>query len=355
MMYYNYYLPILNYKLYKHNHLSNLYSTDSRNMYTELELLTRWKSISDNYKHLHEESYSYFFRLNNGLMIPIIALSTCSGGINVIFSFQETTWYIQLITGIFGFSVAMLSSVYNFLNVPEYQEKHDMYSVHFDQLSRTIDMELVLYASKSKTYASLPEFIKIVKTNMDRLIENAPPIPKHILDKLMINSTIDTTIYPTNSYKRRTTFEKDVFGTPYTLPSNEHSIYPPSTLAIPTELSTSFPLTSTSSESQSKYRNSLDISGSDTSFDLDISENIKQCELMKKNNMFNKPTQFTIESSNISIAIPDVSNDIRKCETLKKSFDLAKIRPRKNSRIELRNAILDSLDDSSTSPSSPST
>ena len=313
-------------------------------MYNELELLTRWKSISDNYKRLHEESYSYFFRLNNGLMIPIIALSTCSGGINVIFSFQETTWYIQLITGIFGFSVAMLSSVYNFLNVPEYQEKHDMYSVHFDQLSRTIDMELVLYASKSKTYASLPEFIKIVKTNMDRLIENAPPIPKHILDRLIIK---DIHVSQTNSYENKT------FSTP--LPSNEHSIYPPSKLAIPNELSTSFPLTSTSSESQSKDRNSLELSSSDTSCDLDISENIKKCELMKKNNNFNKPTQLTIESSNVSIAISDVCNDIRKCETLKKSLDLSRNRPRKNSRIELRNAILDSLGDYSESPSSPST
>ena len=150
-------------------------------MHNELQLLSKWKDICDNYKHLHEESYAYFFRLNNGLMIPIITLSTCSGSISIIFSLQESAWYFQLIAGVFGLSVGLLSGIYNFLSVPEFQEKHYIYAVNFDQLARTIDMELVLYKSSNKTYASLPEFIKIVKTNLDRLIENAPSIPEHIL------------------------------------------------------------------------------------------------------------------------------------------------------------------------------
>lgn len=150
-------------------------------MRDELQLLSRWKDICDNYKHLHEESYAYFFRLNNGLMIPIITLSTCSGSISIIFSLQESAWYFQLIAGVLGLSVGLLSGIYNFLGVPEYQEKHDIFAVNFDQLARTIDMELVLYRSSNKMYASLPEFVKFVKTNLDRLIENAPPIPEHIM------------------------------------------------------------------------------------------------------------------------------------------------------------------------------
>ena len=155
-------------------------------MHNELQLLSKWKDICDHYKHLHEESYAYYFRLNNGLMIPIITLSTCSGSISIIFSLQESAWYFQLIAGVFGLSVGLLSGIYNFLSVPEFQEKHDIYAVNFDQLARTIDMELVLYKSSNKTYASLPEFIKIVKTNLDRLIENAPSIPEHIMKKMDI-------------------------------------------------------------------------------------------------------------------------------------------------------------------------
>lgn len=42
-------------------------------------------------------------------------------------------------------------------------------------------MELVLFKNDSKTYNSLGEFIKIVKTELDKLIDNGPFIPSHIV------------------------------------------------------------------------------------------------------------------------------------------------------------------------------
>ena len=42
-------------------------------------------------------------------------------------------------------------------------------------------MELVLCKNKSKTYASLAEFIKIIKSEIDHLVDNGPYIPVHIL------------------------------------------------------------------------------------------------------------------------------------------------------------------------------
>ena len=151
---------------------------------SEFELLSKWKAICENYSQLHEQSYIYYKRLNNGLMIPIITLSTCGGSINVILSLQHAQWYYQLCMGFFGLFVGLLSGIYNCLNVPEYQEKHDIFSHSFDQLARTIDMELVLFVSKNDTYSSLQEFIKIVKSNLDKLTENAPSIPEFILVKM---------------------------------------------------------------------------------------------------------------------------------------------------------------------------
>ena len=45
-------------------------------------------------------------------------------------------------------------------------------------------MELVLFETKYKTYTSLEEFIKMMRTRLDRFIENAPPIPNKVLKEL---------------------------------------------------------------------------------------------------------------------------------------------------------------------------
>ena len=73
------------------------------------------------------------------------------------------------------------SSMYNFLEIPQLQEQHNLYSARFEKYGRTIEMELVLCKNKSKTYASLAEFIKIIKSEIDHLVDNGPYIPVHIL------------------------------------------------------------------------------------------------------------------------------------------------------------------------------
>ena len=119
-------------------------------------------------------------------MISIITFSTSGGTLNVLMSFGTSKWYIQLVVGFFGLLTAILSAVHNFLDVPESQERHNMYSSGFGQIVRAIDMEIVLANTKNESYASLGEFIKIIKNDIDRLISNAPPIPEHLLDETTI-------------------------------------------------------------------------------------------------------------------------------------------------------------------------
>lgn len=156
---------------------------------TELELLGRWFEICNNYSHLHHLSFDYYRKVNYLMMMPIMIITTVTGSFNVVLSFYPTLIYIQIVLGVLGLIAGMISSMYNFLEIPQLQEQHNMFSARFEKYGRTIEMELVLYKNKSKTYASLAEFIKIIKSEIDHLVDHGPFIPSHILrnDSLRMN------------------------------------------------------------------------------------------------------------------------------------------------------------------------
>ena len=148
---------------------------------TELELLGRWFEICNNYSHLHQLSFEYYRKINYVMMLPIMMITTFTGSFNLVLSFYPTLVYLQIMLGILGLFAGMISSVYNFMEIPQLQEKHNLHASTFEKYGRSIEMELVLCKNKSKTYASLAEFIKIVKTEIDHLVDNGPFIPSNIL------------------------------------------------------------------------------------------------------------------------------------------------------------------------------
>lgn len=156
---------------------------------TELELLGRWFEICNNYSHLHHLSFEYYRKVNYFMMLPIMLITTVTGSFNLVLSFHPTLIYIQIVLGVLGLFAGMISSMYNFLEIPQLQEQHNLHSSQFEKYGRTIEMELVLYKNKSKTYASLAEFIKIIKAEIDHLVDHGPFIPAHILqnNSLSIN------------------------------------------------------------------------------------------------------------------------------------------------------------------------
>ena len=186
----------------------------------EIHLLKRWKNITNSFETLHQNSYEYYKKINYGLMIPVILLTTISGIFNMVLSFNTTDcsddindFPLQIMLSSFSLTAGALTTLYNFLNVPTYQESHNMHSSEFNKLYREIEMELVLYQSSNKTYTSLAEFIKITKTNLDRLIENAPPIPTFILSKHFkkdINEHNNNNIDKIEMYDASITSEEDV-------------------------------------------------------------------------------------------------------------------------------------------------
>lgn len=154
----------------------------------EITLLREWNDFTKTYELLHFKSYTYFRYINYGLMIPIIILTSMSGSANIILSAisssdckKDSVDYPQLVVGFTTIIAAMLTTIYNFMKVPEFQQRHLTHSSDFNKLSREIEMELVLFESTHKTYSSLEEFIKTMRTRLDRFIESAPPIPNKVM------------------------------------------------------------------------------------------------------------------------------------------------------------------------------
>lgn len=157
----------------------------------EFELLARWFEICTTYQKLHNTASAYYRKLNYMLMIPITTLLTFSGGVNLGLSFYKNVFEMQVVLGVFGIFVGMLSSVYNFMEIPRSQETHSLYAASFEKHARGIEMELVISSDTSKTYATLGEYIKILKNDIDKLVDTGPFIPAHILQQYKNGDTRD--------------------------------------------------------------------------------------------------------------------------------------------------------------------
>jgi hypothetical protein len=116
-------------------------------------------------------------------MIPLIIMSTITGTAN----FAQNTFptvirpYIPAIIGAVNLFCAILTTLYQFLKISENMEAHRITSINFGKYSRNITVELSLPVKDRSTGGA--ECVKVSRTEIDRLIEQSPSIPKHVLDK----------------------------------------------------------------------------------------------------------------------------------------------------------------------------
>ena len=154
-------------------------------------LLGEWNVYCQLNSRMHDASRSRYKKLNHGLMIPALLLSsvaslgaTSIGAMGLGHSNATTSavdWPL-LMVGVVGLASTCMLSVHRLMNAAELQREHDLYSDMFTTLANEIDMQLVLDESGvSKMFTSKHEFVKYCKGRMDVLIDKAPPIPKTIM------------------------------------------------------------------------------------------------------------------------------------------------------------------------------
>jgi hypothetical protein len=145
------------------------------------KLLQEWAEVASSYRWLHHKCYMEYKKKNFLYMIPIIIMSTITGTAN----FAQETFplvirpYIPEIIGAINLIAAIITTIYQYLKISEYMESHRLISINYGKFSRNISVELGL-PIKDRSFGG-KELVKISRLDIDRLIEQSPAIPKHIL------------------------------------------------------------------------------------------------------------------------------------------------------------------------------
>ena len=144
-------------------------------------LLKEWAEISSCFRWLHERSHLMFKRQNMYFVLPVIILSTITGTLSFAHgSFPENMQpYVPLGIGALNICGAMITTISQFLQVARLMEEHRSVSLSFGKLSRSIRIELALPWNERGSDGR--DFLKICRTEMDRLMEQSPSIPICIL------------------------------------------------------------------------------------------------------------------------------------------------------------------------------
>jgi hypothetical protein len=147
-------------------------------------LMGEWSDISICYRWIHDQSEKYYHKRSLWINLPVIVLSTLGGtanfGIQSLFSDEETKKYASFGIGGISLLAGLLTTVGNYLRYAQLEEAHRVASIAWGKFQRLIAIELALHPNERMDAL---DFLKVCRVDLDRLIEQAPPIPRVSIDK----------------------------------------------------------------------------------------------------------------------------------------------------------------------------
>ena len=146
-------------------------------------LLSKWADYAACYKWLHNRTEKKLSRANNSITIPVIILSTVTGTASVgltglVGDIPNAQKYGQITIGIVSLFTAILTTLGNYFRYAQNSEAHRVGAVAWGKFNRSISVEL---AQKPDDRMDSLDFIGICRQDLDRLIEQSPPIPDTII------------------------------------------------------------------------------------------------------------------------------------------------------------------------------
>lgn len=146
-------------------------------------LMAEWSDISVCYRWIHDQSEKYYHTRSLWINLPVIILSTLGGtanfGIQSVFSDDISKKYASFGIGGISLLAGLLSTIGNYLRFAQLEEAHRVASIAWGKFQRLIAIELALHPNERMDAL---DFLKVCRVDLDRLIEQAPPIPKSCID-----------------------------------------------------------------------------------------------------------------------------------------------------------------------------
>jgi hypothetical protein len=147
------------------------------------DLVAQWSDIAACYRWLHTRTEARYARYNMSISIPVIILSTLTGTVNVglgsiVGNDEQNQKYANLGVGGVSILAGILSTLGNFFKFAQLTEANKSAALAWGKFQRLAAIELALHPTDR--IDSL-EFIKMCRNEIDRLIEQSPPVPDAII------------------------------------------------------------------------------------------------------------------------------------------------------------------------------
>lgn len=141
-------------------------------------LMSEWSDIAMCYRWLHDQSEKIYHGKTLWINIPVIVLSTLGGtanfGIQSIFSDDASKQLASFAIGGISLFAGLLTTINNYLRYPQLEESNRVASIAWGKFQRLIAVELSLHPDERMDSM---DFLKVCRAELDRLIEQSPPIP----------------------------------------------------------------------------------------------------------------------------------------------------------------------------------
>ena len=146
--------------------------------------MAEWADKAGCYRWLHDRCEKKYSMMNMWITIPVIILSTLTGTANfaldgfVPADDPEIKKYAQAAIGGVSIFAGILTTLGNFLRFAQGSEAHRVAGIAWGKFQRQIAVELAI---APKDRIDCMDFLKICRAELDRLIEQSPPVPDDVI------------------------------------------------------------------------------------------------------------------------------------------------------------------------------